>query len=128
MKRTAVILLVTLYSLSTFGVNLKEFYCCGKLKSVSLALSAEKTNKCSKGENDEACCKTKYQYFKVKDNHFASSHIAAPLNYFSDLHTTSAFYQFATLATQKIGVINGCHAPPLHSSVPIYISHCVFRI
>ncbi len=128
MKRTAIILLLTIYSLSTFGVGLKEFYCCVKLKSVSLTIASEGKDKCSKGDNKQGCCKTKYQYLNVKDNHLASAHVATPLNYFSDLHTITPSYQSISFATQEIDVINGSHAPPLYTGVPIYISNCVFRI
>ncbi len=128
MKRTAIIFLLTIYSLSTFGISLKEFYCCGKLKSISLALSFEGKEKCSKGDNKDGCCKTKYQYFKVKDIHLLTAHVATPLNYCIDFHTITPFYQSISFVTQEIDIINGSHAPPLHTGVPIYISNCVFRI
>ena len=38
MKKAAVILLISIYTLSTFGFCLKEFYCCGKLKSITVIL------------------------------------------------------------------------------------------
>ena len=128
MKRTTIILLISIYALSTFGLSLKEFYCCGKLQSISFAISYAEKAKCSKGSNNDDCCKTKYQYFKVKDNHLSSSHVAAPLNSFSDLHTITNTYQFISFTTHEIDVINGSHAPPLHKGIPIYISNCVFRI
>ncbi len=128
MKKFALILIICIYSLSTVGFNLKEFYCCGKLKSVTVALAQDTKQKCSKGDNKDDCCKTKYQYFKVKDNHLASAHVATPLNSFSDLHTITPSYQSISFATQEIDVINGSHAPPLYTGVPIYLSNCVFRI
>ncbi len=127
MKKFALILLICIYSLSTVGFSLKEFYCCGKLKSVTVALAQDTKQKCSKGDK-EGCCKTKYQYFKVKDNHLSSAHVATLLNSFSDLHTITPSYQSISFVTLEIDVINGNHAPPLHTGVPIYLSNCVFRI
>ena len=128
MKKFALILLICIYSLSTVGFSLKEFYCCGKLKSVTVALAQDTKQKCSKGDEKSGCCKTKYQYFKVKDNHRASAHVATALNSFSELHTITPSYQSISIATQEIDVINGNHAPPLYTGVPTYISNCVFRI
>ncbi len=128
MKRTAIIFLLTIYSLSTFGISLKEFYCCGKLKSISLALSFEGKEKCSKGDNKDGCCKTKYQYFKVKDNHLASAHVTTPLNYFTDLHLFTSSWQSISFIKEEVDIINASYAPPIHTGVPIYISNCVFRI
>lgn len=128
MKKFALILLICSYSLSTVGFSLKEFYCCGKFKSVAVALAPDTKQKCSKGDEKSGCCKTKYQYFKVKDNHLASAHVATPLNCFSELHTIVPSYQSISFVTLEIDVINGNHAPPLHTGVPIYLSNCVFRI
>ncbi len=111
------------------GFSLKEFYCCGKLKSISLTIADDGKAKCKNGDsNIDGCCKNKFQSFKVKDNHLASAHVATPLNSFSDLHTITPSYQSISFATQEIDVINGSHAPPVHAGVPIYISNCVFRI
>ena len=129
MKKFTVISLICIYALATMGFSLKEFYCCGKLKSVSLAIETATTEKCSKGDSkSDDCCQNKYQFFKLKDNHVASAHVATPLNSFSDLHTFSPSYPSISFATQYIDVINGSHAPPLYTGVPIYLSNCVFRI
>src|SRR5688572_10806484 len=69
MKKISLILLICIYSLSSFGVSFKEFYCCGKLKSISVSVLPDAKNNCNKDRTDEGCCKTKYQYFKVEDKH-----------------------------------------------------------
>ncbi len=128
MKKVALILLVLIYSASSFGITLKEFYCCGKLKSVSLALTDLGKNKCEMGDEKDGCCKTKYHYFKVKDTHLATDQLTVPAN----LHITLALPVFAnvpaSLFTRELNVINGSHAPPPHQYIPAYISNCVFRI
>lgn len=126
MKRTVLILLTCIYSLSTFGVSLKQFYCCGKLKSVTISLAKDCRDKCSKGDNDDNCCKTKYQFFKVKDKHFASAQLA--VKHYASPISFKPSYQNVFFVSEPVNIINGRHTPPLYSGVPIYISNCVFRV
>jgi hypothetical protein len=128
MKKFALILLILIYSMSTFGVGLREFYCCGKLASVSITLVDTGKEKCKKGDSKDDCCKSKYQFLQVKDKHFASDHPTLPLKHSIELVSTTASIYAVTLISQEIDVINGSHAPPLIAGVPIYIANCVFRI
>ena len=128
MKRTSLILLILIYSASTFGVSLKKFYCCGKLESVTVVLNDTKEEKCGKGDSNDGCCKTTFQYLKVKDSQVPSAHIEVPLNFSTDLHILTSSLQSSPLIANEIDVINGSHAPPINSGTPIYISNCVFRI
>ena len=128
MKKIAAILLILVYSMSTFGVTLKEFYCCGKLKSVSIAIADIEKSKCNKAsDKEEGCCKTKYQYFKVKDNHLTTANVTAPLKYNTDLYFVTPPQHSISFNTQVTNANNPCHAPPLHQAVPLYIANCVFR-
>ncbi|MFN2440617.1 MAG: hypothetical protein ABR503_15540 [Chitinophagaceae bacterium] len=128
MKKLALILLIITYSMSTFGVSVKEFYCCGKLKSISVSLVDTGKAKCNKGGLEDGCCKLKFKTLKVKDNHFASVHPALPLKHSAELLSYNLSYKPLLLPAQEVDVINGSHAPPVHKDVPIYISNCVFRI
>ncbi len=85
MKTVALIILISIYSTAVVGFSLREFYCCGKLKSVSVTFSQDAKQKCSKG-NGSGCCGNKYQFFKVKDNHFASDDVNIPVKHFTDLN------------------------------------------
>jgi hypothetical protein len=114
--------------MSTYGVSLKEFYCCGKLKSVSVSLVNTEKARCNKGGLEDGCCKLKFKTLKVKDNHFASVDFEVPLIHSVELFSYNLSYQPLLLPAQEVDVINGSHAPPLHQAVPIYISNCVFRI
>ncbi len=127
MKKAALILLISIYAISTLGVGLKEFYCCGKLKSTSISIVQGAKQKCGIGDERSGCSKNKYQYFKVKDKHVTADEISSPVKHIIDLHSfTSAFHHIS--ATQKITVANRSNAPPLHPGVPDYIYNCVFRI
>ena len=128
MKKVALILLIITYSMSSFGVSLKEFYCCGKLKSVSVSLVNTEKAKCNKGGLEDGCCKLEFKTLKVKDNHFASIHPEALIKYSVELLSNGTTYEPLVFTSQKVDLINGSHAPPLHKGIPIYISNCVFRI
>ena len=123
MKGITIIALIFIYAMSMFGISVKEFYCCGKLTSVTVSLSGSEKSKCSK----EGCCKAKKQYFKVNDTHLPTAHIASLRNFHTDLFLT--YNPIPTfLKAEQPAIINGSHAPPLFDSVPLYLSNCVFRI
>lgn len=127
MKKAALILLIGIYSLATMGFSLKEFYCCGKLKSINLSLTPDIKKNCDKGEGD-GCCDNKYQFFKVKDNHISADQISSPAIYFTDLDLYTHTSQITTISVEKTTVAYSSHAPPLYKGVAVYISNCVFRI
>jgi hypothetical protein len=109
-------------------VSFKEFYCCGKLKSVSVSFVKTGKSKCNKGGLEDGCCKLKLKTLKVKDNHFASADFEVTLKHSLELFSYNFSYQPLLLPAEEVDVINGSHAPPRHKAVPIYISNCVFRI
>lgn len=124
MKKLILILLICAYSLSTMGVGFGEFYCCGKLKSKFISLADTNKEKCTK----EGCCKTKYQFFKLKDNHLASADIHLPAKHFTALYFYTPAY-IPVVFTQQTVSANRSHAPPLYDDdKPLYLSNCVFRI
>ncbi len=64
MKRIFIIAILISYSIATFGVSLNYFYCCGKLKTVSLALKTE--DKDCTGKAKKGCCDNKTVTIKLK--------------------------------------------------------------
>lgn len=127
MKKIVLIILISIYSLSAFGVSLKEFYCCGKLKSITVIVADEGKDKCGKADSKDGCCKTKYQFFKVKDKHLTTVDLTTPVKHFTDIVFFKSIYQ-SLLLPHRVQVISGSLSPPLHTGVPIYISNCVFRV
>lgn len=128
MKKAILLLLICFYTLSTLGVSLKEFYCCGKLKSVSLTFAKHTKDNCSMGDDSDDCCETLFQFFKVKDKHLAADLHTTPAKHFVALHPLMPDNKEIFLSTQTIYFFNGIHGPPVHYGVPIYISNCVFRV
>jgi hypothetical protein len=127
MKKTALILLICIYSLATMGFSLQKFYCCGKLKSTTISLT-QNTEKSGKGNEKSGCCDNKYQFFKVKDKHITADGVSSPVKHFVDLHLYTPSFQNISFASQKLVIAYRSNAPPLHTGVPIYIYKCVFRI
>ncbi len=128
MKKVTLILLISLYSLATMGFSLKQFYCCGKLKSITFSLAHQAKDKCAKGDDKSGCCDSKFQFFKVKDNHVTADQVSSPVKHFIDLHLYTPSFQNISFASQKTAIAYKSNAPPIHSTVPIYLSNCVFRI
>lgn len=128
MKQAVIILLITIYALSSLGVSVKGFYCCGKLTTVSIALADFRKNKTTSDSKSDDCCKTKYQSLKVTDSHLTTAHIMAPASLYAEANIFFPFRYEISFITKEEKVINGSHAPPLYRGIPSYISHCVFRI
>ena len=128
MKKATLILLICIYSLATMGFSLKQFYCCGKLKSTTLSLVQEEKESCGKGNEKSGCCDNKYQFFKVKDNHIAADEVNSPVKHCVDLHLFTPSFQDISFVSQKTAIAYNSNAPPLRTGVPIYIYNCVFRI
>ncbi len=128
MKKIAIILLLSIYAISSFGIGIQQFYCCGKLKVTSFTLVQYAKETCEKGNQMSGCCKTKFQSFKIKDTHIAADAVSNPVKYFSDHLVSTSSFENGTLADKQIVVNNPSHAPPLNYGLPIYILHCTYRI
>ena len=128
MKKITAILLLSLYSLSTLGLSLKSFYCCGDLKSVTVSITQDEKKQCSNGDDKTDCCKTKYQFLKVKDSHVTADLVNTPDLHFFDFHLIYGSFQAINYSSRNTYISHLSNAPPLLYSVPDYIFNCVFRI
>lgn len=128
MKKVTLILLICIYSLATMGFSLKQFYCCGKLKSITISLTPEAKQHCSKDNEKSGCCDNKYQFFKVKDTHITADNVSSPVKHFVDFDLYTPSFEDISFVSQKTTIAYKSNAPPLHRGVPIYIYNCVFRI
>jgi hypothetical protein len=128
MKKILLILLICIYSLSSFGISFKEFYCCGKLKSIYVSVLPDQKNNCKKDRTDEGCCKTKYQYFKVSDKHLTVTAVDIPSKFsFEAVQFITSFPLISAPLSYKV-LTNGSHAPPFIQAISMYKLNCVFRI
>jgi hypothetical protein len=127
-RKGSVILLLLIYAISSSGMSIRQFYCCGKLKSVSLVIDNFPKQDCDKGDGNDGCCKNKFQYFKIKDTHLASSELIAPYLLHLDLAVPLDDFLAKIVALQNEIALNSGPSPPATTTVPIYLSNCVFRI
>ena len=109
------------------GFSLKEFYCCGKLKSVSLSLGPNEHNHFGKSHNKNDCCKNKFQFHKVKDGHLASVSLINSFGNFSFISNPD-YNRNVRLCFALQGRSESIHSPPAFNGVAAYITNCVFRI
>ncbi|MEO5943882.1 MAG: hypothetical protein ABIP30_02680 [Ferruginibacter sp.] len=65
MKRFSILAILIFYAISSFGISVNYFYCCGKLKSVSL--SAELAPQCNMPASKK-CCKNKTIVLKINND------------------------------------------------------------
>ena len=127
MKRSAVLLLISIYLVSCLGMGVNSFYCCGKLASVSMVFGGS-DNAGVKTVNNNKCCKHEVRSFKLKDNQ-----VLAP-SYSFKAPLTSLVPAFATIKIESVyrevtGQI-AClgNAPPGRTHIPIYLRNCDYRI
>ena len=91
---------------------------------MALAIIQGTIEQCTK----EGCCKTKYQFIKLNDNHLASADIHLSAKLFTALYLYTPAYNAISFA-QQIVHTNQNHAPPLYDDdLPLYLSNCVFRV
>ncbi|MFI5138071.1 MAG: hypothetical protein ACHQIM_09600 [Sphingobacteriales bacterium] len=126
MKRTALLLLTAIYLLSCLGIAADSYYCCGVLQSTSVAESP-KTG-CKMNVPMKNCCKTKKQYFKVKDQHFTSPVFSLNINLFQKfIHSNYSLALTWPCLTLSHAAFNS-HGPPDWPNTPAYIQYCTYRI
>ena len=127
MKKIAAILLLSIYSLTTLGIGIRQFYCCGKLKSTNITLLQETKEKCNNADGMKGCCKTKFKSLKVKDNHVAGNSNTPLIKHFTDLDIPTPVFELKAVVNEPAVVANISHAPP-GKNIPLYIFHCTYRI
>ena len=127
MKKFAIILILICYTTASFGVSLNYFYCCGKLKTISIATKTK--DKSCKGNLKKDCCKNQKVKVKLKsDQKVAEDNF---INHINDLVYDDCIgycnYQFSfPTATNIARVVY--QLPPPHFSYKKNIYYCIYRI
>src|SRR5690606_5492010 len=121
--------LFSIYSLSTFGVGNKQFYCCGKLKTTILRFVPMYTDDYEMEGEMEDCSRTEVINLRVDDDHMATAAIDLPQKPFSEIHTPFQANSFSIdlIAAGSTSVSN-IETPPLWESKDLNILHCIYRI
>ncbi|MDP1842398.1 MAG: hypothetical protein Q8K64_03170 [Sediminibacterium sp.] len=128
MKKILLLLLIGIYTTASIGFSIKQFYCCNKLKSTSIAFTTSSDKKCGMDADKDFCCKTTYQYFKVKDNHLGEPGFNGLTKDFVDVELIHPTFSLNLGFTKTNEAAYFSNPPPLNNGIPIYLLHCVYRI
>ncbi len=128
MKKLGLILLFCIYAAASFGVSIKQFYCCNQLKSTTISYAAVEESSCGMSHKMKNCCKTKVKFIKSQVTHFAKTGLTSMPSL--ELHTnTTSFYSINQLVSYKGAIaVPQSNPPPLQTSVPLYQFYCNYRI
>jgi hypothetical protein len=125
MKKAALLFLLGIYNIASFGIGVNAYYCCGKLTSISISLADHSDAKNSKATGG-SCCNTKHQFAKVHDSHFASAAVFQ-FNH-SFVLALPVYSKIPFFTNNKDHRVRFAHGPPFLFSSPLYILHCDYRI
>ncbi len=121
---------MVIYGVTSFGMTLHLHYCCGKLDKVSLSskISAAckfETTGDNKTIHNKSCCDNKEFELKIKaDQETSSQQILS----FELQPVNTPGYSSRLLYLQKAPVNFLYTGPPFLSSIPLFITNCVYRI
>ncbi|MBS4043372.1 MAG: hypothetical protein KGZ59_06105 [Chitinophagaceae bacterium] len=124
MKKIILILLVFCYATTSFGVSLNLFFCCGKLKTISVVTQANHDKVCKKSKE---CCK--YQVIDLKvdvdQKNTVESTFSAPSTILvPTIYNSLTVYCISNLKKNVIRQISS----DIIGISSLYIFYCVFRI
>jgi recombinational DNA repair protein (RecF pathway) len=128
MKRAFLLTMISVYLLSSVGIAINKFYCCGELKSITIAETSAAFADCKMPVKAPGCCDKSSKTFKVKDQHLASGSVtltASPI-----VSILNSLFQFDLVlpASVKESVAFNYHAPPDLSGKSLLILNCTYRI
>lgn len=125
MKKILAILFSVFYFGFSSGAVFSVHYCMNELASISQKVD-DVCSKCGvKTKKD--CCKTEIKIVKVDDSQKSDFLKIDFLKQIHDVHKNVFFFVDHSFSATKFTQIQ-INVPPEKRSVPIFISHCNFRI
>jgi len=129
MKRAALLLLTAIYLLSCLGITANSYYCCGILQATTIFAAPKHKADCEKmASTMPGCCKTKKQYFKVKDQHFGASAVSLNIKIFPAFVIPSLTGHSSLKTFHQEIIAFNIHAPPDLRQSPVYMLNCAYLI
>ncbi|WP_185204599.1 HYC_CC_PP family protein [Chryseobacterium sp. C3] len=125
MKKILAILFSVFYFGFSSGAVFSVHYCMNELASISQKVD-DVCNKCGV-KTKKNCCKTEIKIVKVDDSQKSDFLKIDFLKQIHDVHKNVFFFVDHSFSATKFTQIQ-INAPPEKRSVPIFISHCNFRI
>lgn len=74
-KKLTILILLIIYSFTSFGLSVNLFYCCGKLANISLKADPKNEKNCPVKEKSDDCCKDKTITIKISDDQLNNSFV-----------------------------------------------------
>ncbi len=74
------------------------------------------------------CCKTTYQFFKIKDNHLGETGFLGLTKAFTDVELNYPLVSLTPAVKKAHSVAYYSNPPPFNNGIPLYILDCVYRI
>ncbi|KIO78246.1 hypothetical protein TH53_04305 [Pedobacter lusitanus] len=129
MKKALSILLILLYTTASFGLSVKQFYCCGQLSSVSLDLEQSINEQHSESSEKGRCCEN--QFRNIKGSHILSAQSASPAKCLKSqflLNFITLYQGLIPVTAEYLTAVHPGNAPPITGNIPVYILNCTYRI
>ena len=129
MKKFVVAILLLLYLIPTFGINVTVHYCGGEISTISFGTVTKDKCACGSKKMKKNCCEDKNFSFEVDDNQAKTQEsvltFTTPLNFNIALPQSFEFsYTFFPVLVST----DYFHHPPNYVKQPLYILNQVFRI
>lgn len=125
-KVTILAFFILIYAVISTGVVVKEHFCCGELKSISLVTPK---SCCGKSETSKGCCHNETKYFKLKDKQVQcdESDVIQPL--FAIVEIQDFKISFSAPVSEAICTDSKIYdPPPLNLKTPLFIKNRVLII
>jgi hypothetical protein len=127
MKKAAVILIMLMYGLSSFGITVHIHYCCGKIDAVNL--SPVKKDNCPVKDKaaGRKCCDDRQIELKIKDSYSKYSEVKT---WFKPLQNEKESLPVTLIEKPVSPVQLTCYSntSPPYAPVPLHKLYCIYRI
>jgi hypothetical protein len=125
-KRILIIAILFSYSIASMGISLNYFYCCGKLKTVTISANTQENNLIS--NSDKGCCKNKTVSIKLKTDQ--KNHDQSAYNFLTPVAAIlPSLYSYTTENSSFSDFHNPLYKrPPPQTQVSRRLLYCVFKI
>jgi hypothetical protein len=129
MKKLVVTILLLLYLIPTFGVNVTVHYCGGKFSTLTFGTSAKNKCACGSKKMKKNCCEDKTLSYEVDDDQAKTQECL--LNFSNSFNLDVALplsFELCDVCFPTIVSEYYFHHPPNNVKLPLYILNQVFRI
>lgn len=129
MKKFVVTLLLLLYLIPTFGVNVAVHYCGGEISSIFFGSTTADKCACGSKKMKKNCCRDKNFSFEVDDDQSKTQ--VVDISFLESFNIQAVLPKAFLFDSQYISLVTEedyFYHPPNNVKQSLYILHQVFRI